>query len=77
MTLGENLCKTYALTSFRRGGCSLALLAINEALEAAALIADQEQTSTVANRIRALKWAGEKKTPNEAQTGAAPSALRA
>ena len=31
-------------------------MAINEALEAAAQIADQENAPQVANRIRSLKW---------------------
>jgi hypothetical protein len=56
MTLGEALCKKYALTSFRNGGCSLAIRAINEALEAAAMIADEEKLVDVAARIRSLKW---------------------
>jgi hypothetical protein len=56
MTLGEALCKKYALTSFRNGGCSLAILAINEALERAAMIADEEKLVDVAARIRSLKW---------------------
>jgi len=43
MTLGEELCKKYALTSFRNGGCSLVILAINEALEAAMLAEEQQQ----------------------------------
>lgn len=56
MTLGEVLCKKYALTSFRNGGCSLAILAINEALEAAAMIAEEQKQVDVAVRIRGLKW---------------------
>ena len=63
MTLGEDLCKNYALTSLKRGGRSVALLAINEALEAAAQIADQEELCKVASRIRSLKWAGDKRLP--------------
>src|SRR5262249_521399 len=56
MTLGEELRKKYCLTSFKaRGGC-LTLLAINDALEFAAQIADQEHSPMVANRIRTLKW---------------------
>jgi hypothetical protein len=70
MTLGEDLCKTYSLTSLKRGGCSLALLAINEALEAAARIADQEEDCKVANRIRSLKWMGDKRLPPETLTQA-------
>jgi len=56
MTLGEVLCKKYALTSFKVGGCSLAILAINEALEAAAMLAEEQKQVTVAVRIRSLKW---------------------
>ena len=56
MTLGEALCKKYALTSFRNGGCSLAILAINEALESAAMIADEQKQVDVAARIRSLRW---------------------
>ena len=65
MTLGEVLCKNYSLTSFRFGGHSVALLAINEAFEAAAQIADQEEAPRVANRIRGLKWSGGKRRPME------------
>ena len=50
MTLGEALCKKYALTSFRNGGCSLAILAINEALEAAAVIAEEQKQVDDKNR---------------------------
>ena len=57
MTLGEDLRKKYALTSLKPGGNCLALMAINEALEAAAQIADQENAADVASRIRSLKWA--------------------
>ena len=56
MTLGEVLCKKYALTSFKTGGCSLAILAINEALEAAAMLAEEQKQVDVAARIRSLKW---------------------
>ena len=56
MTLGEVLCKKYALTSFKVGGCSLAILAINEGLEAAAIIAEEQKDADVAVRIRSLKW---------------------
>jgi len=56
MTLGEALCKKYALTSFRNGGCSLAILAINQALDAAAMIADEQKVVDVQARIRGLKW---------------------
>ena len=54
MTLGEALCKKYALTSFRNGGCSLAILAINEALDAAAMIAEEQKQVDVAVGIRSL-----------------------
>ncbi len=56
MTLGEELCRKYALTSFKAKGAFLAVLAINEALEAAAVIADQEHSPVGASRIRSLKW---------------------
>ena len=56
MTLGEELRRKYALTSLKAKGAPLALLAINEALEAAADIADQENSPIVASRIRSLKW---------------------
>jgi len=57
MTLGEDLCRKYALTSFKiGGGDSLALLAINEAFEAAAVIAEEQKQRDVAARIRSLKW---------------------
>ena len=68
MTLGENLCKNYALTSLKRGGRSVALLAINEALEAAAQVADQEELCKVASRIRSLRWAaGDKRLPQNSK----------
>ncbi len=57
MTLGEDLRKKYALTSLKLGGNCLALMAINEALEFAAQIADQGNAADVASRIRSLKWA--------------------
>jgi hypothetical protein len=38
------------------GGSCLPLTAINEALEAAAQIADRGHASEIANQIRALKW---------------------
>lgn len=59
MTLGEDLCKKYALTSLKAGN-SLTLMAINEALEAAAEIAEQEKAPNVAARIRSLKWESKK-----------------
>ncbi len=57
MTLGEELRSKYALTSLKPNGASLALLAINQALEVAAEIAEQEQSPVTAARIRSLKWA--------------------
>jgi hypothetical protein len=59
MTLGEDLCRKYALTSFKVGS-SLTLMAINEALEAAAEIAEQEKATNAAARIRSLKWESRK-----------------
>ena len=56
MTLGEELRRKYALTSLKARGEHLTLIAINEALEAAAEIADQEHLPMVASRIRSLKW---------------------
>jgi hypothetical protein len=56
MTLGEELRSKYALTSLKAKGSPLALLAINEALEIAASIADQENSPVTAARIRCLKW---------------------
>jgi hypothetical protein len=55
MTLGEDLCRKYSLTSCKARGGRLTLLAINEALEAAAKMADLEHSSIVANRIRNMK----------------------
>ena len=56
MTLAEQLRINYALTSFKTRGSSVVLLAINEALEIAADIADQEHSPLAASRIRSLKW---------------------
>ena len=56
MTLAEELRRKYALTSFKAKSTSLPLLAINEALEFAAEIADQEHSPVAASRIRGLKW---------------------
>jgi hypothetical protein len=56
MTLGESLRTKYGLTSLKIGGSCLLLTAINEALEAAAQIADRGHASEIANQIRALKW---------------------
>jgi hypothetical protein len=63
MTLGEELRRKYALTSLRTKGECLALLAINETLDAAAEIAEQEHAPTIAARIRSLKWADDKIDP--------------
>jgi hypothetical protein len=63
MTLAEELRRKYALTSLKAKGSSLALLAINEALEAAAEIADQEHSPIAASRIRSLKWTDQALTP--------------
>ena len=59
MTLAENLRTKYGLTSFRVRGNSLPLLAINDALEAAAQIADRSDDAEIASQIRALKWKAE------------------
>ena len=56
MILGEELRRKYALTSLKANGKRLTLLAINEALEVAADIADQEKSPAAASRIRSLKW---------------------
>jgi hypothetical protein len=42
----------------------LALLAVNEALEVAAGIAEEENSPIVASRIRRLKWADRTIAPN-------------
>jgi hypothetical protein len=63
MTLGEELRRKYALTSLKAKGEPLALLAINETLEAAAEIAEQELAPIIAARIRRLKWADNKMAP--------------
>ncbi len=59
MSLGEELRRKYALTSLKAKGAHLVLLAINEALEAAAQVADQENAPVVASRIRSVKWTGQ------------------
>ena len=59
MTLGEELRRKYALTSLKPNGATLTILAINEALEAAAEIADQDNSPETASRIRCLKWLDE------------------
>jgi hypothetical protein len=56
MTLGEQLRTKYTLTSLRAKGAPSVLLAINEVLEVAAEIADQENSPAAASRIRSLKW---------------------
>ena len=56
VTLAENLRTKYGLTSLKAGGSCLPLTAINEALEAAAQIADCSHAPEIANQIRALKW---------------------
>jgi hypothetical protein len=68
MTLAEELRRKYALTSLKSKGSSLALLAINEALEAAADIADQEHSPIAAFRIRSLKWTDQALTPMSTPT---------
>ena len=57
MTFGEELRTKYGLTSLKAKGASLVLLAIGEALEVAAEIAEQEDSPIAASRIRSLKWA--------------------
>ena len=56
MILGEKLRRKYALTSLKPKGATLTILAINEALEAAAQIADRENLPVAASHIRCLKW---------------------
>jgi hypothetical protein len=69
MTLAEELRRKYALTSLKTRGSSCALLAINEALETAAEIADQEHSPVAASHIRSLKWTDQSLTPMSIQTG--------
>ena len=76
MTLAEQLRTNYALTSFKTGGSSVVLLAINEALELAAEIADQEHSPLAASRIRSLKWLELGVTPGSVP-GFVPTAKRA
>ncbi len=64
MTLAEDIRTKYGLTSLKAGGGCLTLTAINEALEAAAEIADRSHAPEIANEIRALKW--EAKMPSYA-----------
>ena len=54
-TLGGELCRKYALTSLNVGGGAAGLLAIDEAVERCAQIADECDTHEVADRIRELK----------------------
>ena len=68
MTLGEELRTKYGLTSVKGKGASLALLAISEALEAAAEIAEQEHSPTAAVRIRSLKWSDRAVAPMSVRT---------
>jgi hypothetical protein len=68
MTLGEELRRKYALTSLKPKGEPLALLAINETLEAAAEIAEQEHAPMIAVRIRNLKWVDNAIAPVAAQS---------
>jgi hypothetical protein len=63
VTLGEELRRKYALTRLKAKGEPLTLLAINEALEAAAEIADQESSPIIACRIRSLKWTENSSVP--------------
>jgi hypothetical protein len=56
MTLAEEVRTKYGLTSLKIGGSYLPLMAINEALEAAARIADRNDVPEVAKEIRRLKW---------------------
>jgi hypothetical protein len=69
MTLAEDLRKKYALTSLKLDGNCLALMAINEALVAAAQIADQGNAADVASRIRSLKWASLQINPAQRDQG--------
>jgi hypothetical protein len=48
MTFGEELRRKYELTSLKTNGESLAVLAINETLETAARIAEEEHAPTIA-----------------------------
>jgi hypothetical protein len=73
MTLGEELRCKYALTSLKARGSSLALLAINEALGAAAEVADQEHSPVAASRIRSLKWGHQALVPASVPTAVQPS----
>jgi hypothetical protein len=57
MTIAEEIRRKYALTSFKAKGATMPLIAVNEVLEAAAKIADEEQSPIAASRIRSLKWA--------------------
>jgi hypothetical protein len=63
MTFAEELRRKYGLTSLKAKGSSLVPLAINEALEVAAKIADREATPLAASRIRSLKWLDRSRAP--------------
>ena len=76
MTFAEQLRTKYALTSFKARGSSVVLLAINEALEFAAEIADQEHSPLAASRIRSLKWLESAMVPGS-DPGFLPIAKRA
>ena len=69
MTIAEDLRRKYALTSLKLDGSCFPLMAINEALEAAAQIAEEENATHAATRIRSLKWVSEEK--NAVQSDAA------
>lgn len=60
--LGEELCRKYGLTSLNVGCNSAGLLAIDEAIEACAQIADVLRATHVADQIRQLKSRQEKST---------------
>ncbi len=55
MTIGERLCKKYGLTSSKVNGGQPGTLAIDEALESCAEIADNFQVPEMAHHIRTLK----------------------
>ncbi len=63
MTLAEQLRTKYGLTSLKAKGAALVLIAISETLEAAAEIAEQEDSPMAASRIRSLKWTDRSLTP--------------
>jgi len=59
-TLGEELCRKYALTSLNVGGGAAAHLAIDEAVERCAQVAEECGARQAADRIRDLKTGGTK-----------------